>query len=394
MKKTCEKTCGLAKMPFEHLKFTRHWELSEATAYQLGQCQGLVDALSRVPLGPKTKQELKYVALAKGAQASTAIEGNTLTDEEIQKVLHGKPLAPSKNYQAQEVGNIIKAMNEIANDMQPSPALITPKLLRRYHYLVGKNLSEPFNATAGNFAQSQRIVADYRCPPPGRGKNQVEGLVKRLCQWLRQEFRFESGKQSFSDGIVQAIVTHVYIEWIHPFDDGNGRTGRLVEFYLLLRAGVPDICAHILSNHYNTTRPEYYAHIRQCQNEGQLTSFIAYAVTGFLDGLNEVWDAIADELLKRAWRGYVYDKFAEIKWSKPTFKRRRRLLLDMALFQQYDIDSIQLASAKIAREYAKVNISTLKRDISSLIEAGLLVEDREAKTMSANIGILVGLGFG
>jgi len=41
---------------------------------------------------------------------------------------------------------------------------------------------------------------------------------------------------------------------IHPFGDSNGRTARLIEFYILLRAGLPDMVSHILSNHYNDTR--------------------------------------------------------------------------------------------------------------------------------------------
>ena len=65
------------------------------------------------------------------------------------------------------------------------------------------------------------------------------------------------------------------------------------------------------------------------------------------------------------------------------------MLLDMPLFESYDIESIQLASPKIAREYAKVNISTMKRDIRSLIDAELLVENSESRKISANIGILI-----
>ena len=374
-------------MPFDHLRFSRHWELSAETTYQLGQCRALLDSISTVPLRPKVERELKRVSLIKGVQATTAIEGNTLTETEIIKILEGKHLAESKAYQEQEVNNILEAMNQLPDQSQPGP--LTPQRLQEFHYFVGKDLPAPFGATPGKFAQSQRVVGGYRCPPPGPKKHQVEGLVKRFCDWLQKEFGDLSGKRSFSDGIIRAIVAHVYIEWIHPFDDGNGRTGRLVEFYLLLRAGVPDICAHILSNHYNTTRPEYYAQIRHCQSDGDLTSFIAYAVTGFLDGLNEVWETIADELLKRIWQGHVYDKIADLKWSRPVRARRRRLLLDMSLVERYDIQSIQLASPEIAREYGKINISTAKRDIRSLLEVGLLAEDPESGDLSANTGILM-----
>ena len=392
MLKIAHRLSEMWKMPFEHLRFTRQWELPPEIIYKLGQCRALTKNLATVPLSPKTQSHLKQVALLKGAQATTAIEGNTLAEKEIRKIIKGQPLPESKAYQEQEVKNILRAMNRISETLfaGQTPAIITPELLLQYHHFVGKDLSEPFRATPGEFAQSQRTVGRYRCPPPGRGKNQVEELVKRLCDWLQTEFGFASGKQSFRDGIIQAVVTHIYIEWIHPFDDGNGRTGRLVEFYLLLRTGVPDICAHILSNHYNSTRPEYYAHISSCQHTSDLTPFIAYAITGFLDGLYEVWKTVDVELLNSAWRGYVYDKFAGIKWSKPVFKRRRRLLLDLPLLERYDLHSIQLASPEIAREYATVNISTVKRDIRELIETGLLIEHPEGREVEANIGALRG----
>ena len=69
--------------------------------------------------------------------------------------------------------------------------------------------------------------------------------------------------------------------------------------------------------------------------------------------------------------------------------RRRRLALGIALMTPYSIESIQLASPKIAREYAAVSLSTVKRDIRNLLEAGLLTEDSESKEISANIGVLV-----
>ena len=376
-------------MSFEHLQFTRHWQLSEATAYKLGQCQALVDTLTMVPLSHEVKKHLKRVALRKGVQATTAIEGNSLTEEEIEKVMHGGHLGESKAYQEQEVKNIIDAMNKILGQIQHLPERVTPDLLCQYHHLVGNNLSAPFRAVPGRFAQNQRVVGGYRCPPHGPGRDQVEGLVTQLCDWLPKEFKYASGKQSFKDGIVQAIVTHVYIEWIHPFDDGNGRTGRLVEFYLLLRAGVPDICAHTLSNHYNNTRPQYYEHLSGCRDKKDLTSFIDYAVTGFLDGLKEVWGEIESELFEKAWRGHVYDRFAEIKLSRSVFKRRRRLLLEIPLFKSYGIEDIQYASPKIAREYAGVSSSTVQRDIKYMKDAKLLVVDSESGKITANTDILI-----
>ena len=146
--------------------------------------------------------------------------------------------------------------------------------------MIGRDLGEHFEAIPGRFAERPRFVLTYRAPD----HQDVVELVQRLCVWLADEFHFPDGTQSFSDAVVQAIVTHVYIEWIHPFSDGNGRTGRLVEFYLLLRAGNPDIASHILSNFYNETRGEYYRQLDRAGKTGDLSAFIAYAVQGLRDG--------------------------------------------------------------------------------------------------------------
>jgi Fic family protein len=58
--------------------------------------------------------------------------------------------------------------------------------------------------------------------------------------------------------LMKAILTHLYIAWIHPFGDGNGRTARLAELQILLAAGMPMPASHLLSNHYNTTRTDLY----------------------------------------------------------------------------------------------------------------------------------------
>lgn len=62
---------------------------------------------------PQYYDELMLLALRKGAQATTAIEGNTLTEEEIAKLQEGQKLPPSKEYQEIEVSNILNAFNEI-----------------------------------------------------------------------------------------------------------------------------------------------------------------------------------------------------------------------------------------------------------------------------------------
>lgn len=94
-------------------------------------------------------------------------------------------------------------------------------------------------------------VADYRGAP----HQDCEYLLNRLCEWINS---LKSTNNSVAYATIRAILTHLYLAWIHPYGDGNGRTARLIEFQILLGVGMPTVACHLLSNHYNQTRSEYY----------------------------------------------------------------------------------------------------------------------------------------
>ena len=111
--------------------------------------------------------------------------------------------------------------------------------------------------------------------------------------------------------------------------DGNGRTARLVEFQILLGAGVPTPAAHLLSNHYNQTRTEYYRQLdRASKSGGDIVPFIEYAARGFVDGLREQLHKIRDQQWDVSWRSYVHEKFRD--QSGTNAKRQRDLVLELS----------------------------------------------------------------
>jgi len=186
------------------------------------------------------------------------------------------------------------------------------------------------------------------------------------------EFQYPSG-QGFHETVIQAIVAHVYLEWIHPFGDGNGRTGRLLEFYILLRGGNPDIASHILSNHYNQTRSEYYHQIYNASNTRDLTEFIEYALMGFRDGLDETLKIIQSSLMSMTWQKLIFDRFAKRKYThKEVFNRQRNLMLEFPPNQEFTIDEVSLINPMIAKTYGGLSERTLKRDLDELIKMELM----------------------
>ena len=373
---------------YPHIQFRRHWELSPTVHYQLGQCEAIIAAIRNTPLLPERHRKLLSVSLIKGAQATTAIEGNTLTDAEVEKVAVGEALAPSKVYQEREVRNILDAMNGILNEVvqEGKSSLISRQLMLSFHKQVGRELGEHFDAIPGAFRLDERHVGPYKCP---RAED-VPALVDRLCEWLQKEFQFAQGGQTFETTVVQAIVTHVYVEWVHPFGDGNGRTGRLLEFYILLRASNPDIASHILSNFYNLTRPEYYRQLDKAHKDCDLSAFIAYAVEGYRDGLRESLETIQQSQFDMAWQNLIYERFGALRYRKKNvFKRRRALMLSFPLDRGVWLTDVPELTMHMARAYSSLTDRTVARDVRSLIEMALVVIDPSGQ-YHANTGLLKG----
>ena len=265
-----------------------------------------------------------------------------------------------------------------------------PELIERFNAYVGKNLGDHFQSVPGKFRVSGHnvVVGTYR-PPDGAA---VRELMVRLCDWMKKEFQYAAGKQSFAEQVLQAIVFHVYIAWIHPFGDGNGRTARLIEFYILLRAGLPDIASHILSNFYNETREEYYRQLDTATRENSLSSFIKYAVTGFRDGLVDVLNIVQANLLETSWHNFIYEMIDSKKAagkSKAIVKRRRSLALNFPTDKFYTLDEVMNTVAPITREYARHSPVTLRRDIAELERLEIIVSS--GPKFKGNMEILKGL---
>jgi Fic family protein len=334
----------------------------------LGEAQAKCQAVTGVPLPPDVAQELQKVSLVRGARSTTAIEGNTLSEEEVRKRLDGELiLPPSKAYLGQEVDNVIAAFNHITEQVQTGPReAFCLEDIFHFNRLVLNELPIPEEVSPGQVRTYEVRVGGYLGAPP----EDCQYLLARLCDWLAEEFASpEEYRMAF--GILKAIIAHLYIAWIHPFGDGNGRTARLMELQLLLGAGVPATAAHLLSNHYNQTRTEYYRQLeRSHQAGGDPLPFVEYALQGFVDGLDEQLASIRACQLDAHWTDYLYQQFGD----SPAEFRLRHLLIDLSdRAEPVPIAEIRHLSPRIAEAYADITDRTIRRDIQSLEEKGLII---------------------
>lgn len=350
----------------------------------LGEAQSKCQHVIGIPLLPDVALFLHQVFLAKGVLATTAIEGNTLTEEEVLRRIKGNlELPSSKEYLGQEIDNIVAACNWIASRQMYAGASskLTPAEIKQYNQLVLKKLPLAEDVISGALRTHSVVIGLYRGAPA----EDCDYLLERLCTWLDESFD-QSGPYNIAFGLLKAIVAHVYIAWIHPFGDGNGRTARLVEFETLLAVGVPTTAAHLLSNHYNATRSEYYRQLDMAHRSGgDLLPFIEYALQGFIDGLKEQIDLIKAQQLRVHWVNYVHDYFRDRASSADL--RRKRLALDLTeSVEPVALSKIRHISPRMAEAYAGKTEKTVMRDVNYLVKAGLL--RKTAQGISVNMEIM------
>ncbi|MBV6499246.1 MAG: hypothetical protein CJBNEKGG_01698 [Prosthecobacter sp.] len=355
----------------------------------LGEIASKVQHLSGVPLRPDVADDLHRIYLAKGVLATTAIEGNTLSEDQVRQLIDGKlDLPKSQKYLQQEVQNIVDLCNDEARQLlDPNGAdrSLCMDLIRDYNRGVLKGLELPEGTVAGEIRTHSVVVGHvYRGAPA----EDCGYLMDRLCTWLNSsDFVPPDEELRIPFALIKSIVAHVYLAWIHPFGDGNGRTARMMEFHVLFANGIPLPAAHLLSDHYNLTRTEYYRELAKASaSGGDLLPFIRYALRGFLDGLRGQIALVREQQMRVAWENYVHGQFRKLK-SSPTQKRRRELVFDLTDHGKWvEVSSIPLLTPKLAREYAKAGDRMVQRDLNAVAKMQL-IQRRHGK-VTANRGMI------
>ena len=341
----------------------------------LGEAASKCEHIAGVPLRPSVAQSLHQLYLAKGALATTAIEGNTLTEKEVLAHLQGKlKLSPSREYLGQEVDNIATACNRIGERLRQGDTSLTAERVCEFDRQVLEKLTLDEGVVPGQLRTHSVVVGNvYRGAPA----EDCRYLLERLCDWLAGEDFASPDGMEMVYAILKAVVAHLYLAWIHPFGDGNGRTARLVELQILLSAGVPTPAAHLLSNHYNQTRAEYYRQLdRASKSGGEIAPFLEYATRGFVDGLREQLHVIREQEWDVTWRSYVHEKFRD--HAGLNAKRQRDLVLDLSTARELvPIGKIPELTPRLAKIYAGVSVKTLQRDLVTAEEMELIERKSE-----------------
>ena len=275
---------------------------------------------------------------------SNALEGSTLSVGETElAVLKGITISghdPAYSRDAQTLARALDELTDMARDKTPTNI----EQVKHLHELV---LGE--RPSAGNFRTTEVRIRGSRHVPPRTWKD----VMDQMEQWQAW-----SQSNTAAPPLLRAAVLHAWLEHIHPFYDGNGRTGRAITNLELVRAGHPPIIIR------KKDRDQYLDALGRA-DEGELGAFIDIIAGRMEDALRDLERAaqrkegyeLQRERLRRAqsnrlalWNAGVHLLFMNIKSNLADRFADSGIDLEMREYDQLSVDDfIDLCEGRAVR---------------------------------------------
>lgn len=240
----------------------------EAIAALRERIQAAAVELSWIPVLQKDTR-------TRNVHASTAIEGNPLTLEQVRALEEGRELAASDQRSPREVLNYFAGLRYVEKNADKK--IVRHEDVFKLHRLLATGVMN--QGEAGRYRTIAVRVGRHAPPAPG----DVSGLMFELLEWWNT-------KTSELSPVISFAILHYRFEAIHPFADGNGRTGRTLALWELYRRGFDTHHIFSVDEYYWENRPRYYAALGAVRHEGEdLTGWLEYCAEGLRQTLERVW---------------------------------------------------------------------------------------------------------
>ncbi|MDP2872012.1 MAG: Fic family protein [Bacillota bacterium] len=276
----------------------------------------------KIPVQPALRRELDRMNIVRQIKGTTGLEGNPISEERIDKLMmegpnkygaEGRVLSPEER----EVVNVQRALSFISRHVRDNPgSLVSQPLIRRLHEINTEQCDYPDNIP-GEYRHHDSVVGEYATPD----HRAVPGLMERFEAFINSREVVEGYQTP-----IRAVLAHFYLVSIHPFGDGNGRTARALEAYLLYQGKYNVRGFYSLANHYYRHRREYMDALQNARFEssGDLNQFVRFALAGFVSEL----EAIQEEILKYVKKVLFRDLYLEFL-TEDTINRRMAAVLEV-----------------------------------------------------------------
>ncbi|WP_338790161.1 Fic/DOC family N-terminal domain-containing protein [Bernardetia sp. Wsw4-3y2] len=228
------------------------------------------------------------------AKTSTAIENIFTTDDELYKAYSEKNSESNTKSAPKEVLRYREALWSGYNYLQKEN-LFTRKYFIQVYQQIKQTTDEirlPFSNTVikqgGTGANAGKVVYT-----PPRGKGVIESKLDNLIDFVNDDEKYKI------DHLLKMAIAHFQFEAIHPFTDGNGRTGRIFNIHYLTNKGLLDFPILYLSKYILAHKDDYYENIMGVSQRGNWKNWLLFMLKAIEVTSNNTFDMINDIVLSK-----------------------------------------------------------------------------------------------
>lgn len=340
------------------------------------------DAQLRFNKTPKAAQIIDRIqekVLVSSVYSTNTIEGGEFSEEETDSILHSAPKEIQKSAE-KRLFNLKDALVWVNThrNTQFEPTQGKPFLLAHIihlHTLISKGLDDGHNPV-GQFRDNEKWQQTFvgneksggRYQPPKCLKD-IEFLLQAWIEWLNSPAIINQHV------IIRASLAHYYFELIHPFWDGNGRTGRLIEMLIYEQSGYR-LSSSAIWQYYQKNIHEYFALFNHCRKQAKAKHdlpnqfFINFVMDGMLQTINDLHDQCNQLIGFLLYQGSLNNA----KFNKNISERQFNTIMVMMSFSDIYTSAELLRIPQIKALYSNRTERTFYRDIAALIDEGFLFE--------------------
>jgi len=205
------------------------------------------------------------------AKTSTAIENIFTTEDELYKAVSDSIKEESANPGTKEVLRYREALWQGYNSLKEKEGIDLDCIIEIFRQIKNSSggLRSPQSLTVINRGQSEFRSGEIIYTPP-RGAGIIERMMDNLLDYLNNDEKFPG------DPLIKMCVAHYQFEAIHPFPDGNGRTGRILNLLYLVNKGLLDQPVLYLSKYIIVNKDDYYYNLGVVTQRGSWKPWILY----------------------------------------------------------------------------------------------------------------------
>lgn len=273
------------------------------------------------------------------AKDSSAIENIITTHDDLYKAMSGASGASSA---AKEVVSYRTAL-WFGYEQVKVRKMLTTNMIVEIQGAIEKNHAG-IRKLPGTVLMNERTSETIYTPPSG--EDEIRTLLGNLEKYVNEDF-------DDIDPLIKLAVIHYQFESIHPFYDGNGRTGRIINILYLVLKGLLDSPILYLSSYIIRNKSAYYKFLQEVRTKGNWEDWIIYILTGI--------EETAEETLKivKKINGEVKTMSAEIKEKLP--KLYSKELIDLLFYEFYTKITYIEKGLSVSRKTAVSYLNALEK---------------------------------